>query len=258
MQDIIVEKQNGVTYIRLNRPTVYNSFNRNMALEVQSALDECQHDATVRCVVLTGNGKAFSAGQDLNEVVAPDGPSLPTILREHYNPIISKIRSLQKPVVAAVNGVAAGAGANIALSCDITIAATSASFIQAFSKIGLIPDSGGTYFLPRLIGLQRATALAMLGEKIIANDAVSMGLIFKAVPDDMLHAQVAQLAEQLAQMPTKALWYTKHAINQSLYNNLDQQLAVEDELQYAAGLTHDYHEGVQAFLEKRKPVFVRN
>lgn len=184
MSSILFGIENNVAHIALNRPDKYNAFNREMALRLQNHLDACAGDASVRCVYITGAGKAFSAGQDLDEVTAPDGPDITKILAQHYNPIITRIRALQKPVVAAVNGVAAGAGANIALCCDVVVAAQSASFIQAFSKIGLIPDSGGTYFLPRLVGWQKASALMLLGDKVTATEAVGMNMIYKVLPDD--------------------------------------------------------------------------
>lgn len=247
--------ENGVLELRFNRQEVFNSFNRDMALELQRALDEAENNDEVRCIVLTGSGKAFCAGQDLAEVMDPNGPELTSIVREHYNPIVMRIRNIEKPFVGAVNGVAAGAGANIALACDICVAAESASFIQAFSKIGLIPDSGGTYFLPRIIGLQRATALAFLGDKVAARDAVSMGMIYAAYPDEHFSNEVKALATKLAAMPTKGLGLTKRAFNEGLSNTLKQQLDVEERLQTEAGQTYDYNEGVSAFLEKRKPSF---
>jgi 2-(1,2-epoxy-1,2-dihydrophenyl)acetyl-CoA isomerase len=255
MQNIIFEIKETYAIIRLNRPAVFNSFNRAMALEVQAALDECADNQAIRAVMLIGEGRAFCAGQDLGEIVAPDGPSLPTILQEHYNPIITRIRSLQKPVVAAVNGVAAGAGANIALACDVTVATASASFIQAFSKIGLIPDSGGTFFLPRLIGFQKASALMLLGDKISATDAERMGMIYKVLPDESFLAEAENITKTLSQMPTRGLWLTKQALNESMTNNIEQQLVVEDKYQTEASLTADYKEGVNAFLEKRKAEF---
>ena len=254
-ETILFEKIGNVAKISLNRPKVYNSFNREMALALQDRLKKCKEDAEVRAIYLTGEGKAFCAGQDLQEVTGENAPSLTTILSEHYNPIITRIREIERPVVAAVNGVAAGAGANIALACDVVVATESASFIQAFSKIGLIPDSGGTFFLPRLIGWQRASALMMLGEKVSAKDAEAMGMIYKVFADAEFAEASWQLAETLSQMPTKGLGYTKRALNQSLSSDLDRQLAIEDELQSAAGQTKDYEEGVQAFLEKRKPNF---
>ncbi|MCB9276913.1 MAG: 2-(1,2-epoxy-1,2-dihydrophenyl)acetyl-CoA isomerase [Lewinellaceae bacterium] len=257
MQDnsILFEIKNQVGLITLNRPKVYNSFNREMSLSLQAALGQCKDDAEVRAIYITGAGKAFSAGQDLQEVTAEDGPELSTILTEHFNPIIIQVWEIEKPIVAAVNGVAAGAGANIALACDIVVAAESASFIQAFSKIGLIPDSGGTFFLPRLVGYQKASALMMLGEQVSARDAEQMGMLYKVFSDKTFAAESLKLAETLAQMPTKAIGYIKRALNYSLTNDLATQLAIEDQLQSAAGQTHDYKEGVQAFLEKRKPVF---
>lgn len=253
---ILFEKIGKVAKIKLNRPQVYNSFNHEMALALQECLDECKADSEVRAIYLTGEGKAFCAGQDLQEVISENAPALTTILSEHYNPIIARIRAIEKPIVAAVNGVAAGAGANIALACDVVVATESASFIQAFSKIGLIPDSGGTFFLPRLVGWQRAAALMMLGDKVAAKEAEGMGMIYKVFSDAAFAEASWQLAETLSNMPTKGLGYTKRALNQSFTNSLSQQLAVEDELQTAAGLTKDYSEGVQAFLEKRKPNFI--
>jgi 2-(1,2-epoxy-1,2-dihydrophenyl)acetyl-CoA isomerase len=255
MEHINFAIEEGVAIIQLNRPKVYNSFNRAMALEVQSALDQCAENKDVRCICITGSGKAFSAGQDLQEIIAEDGPDLPVILKEHYNPIIERIVAIEKPIVAAINGVAAGAGANIALACDITIAKSSATFIQAFSKIGLIPDSAGTYFLPRIVGRSKAMALAMLGDKVTAEDAEKMGMIYKVVQDELFEDDIKKVCLKLAKMPTLGLGLTKRAINQSYSNNVHQQLALEDELQTKAGLSEDYGEGVRAFLEKRKPVF---
>lgn len=249
------EIKDGVCTLRMNRPEKFNSFVREMALDLQAKLDRASEDAAVRCIVLTGVGKAFCAGQDLAEATDPNGPELSSIVSEHYNPIIQRIRRIEKPIIAAVNGVAAGAGANIALACDIVIATESASFIQAFSKIGLIPDSGGTFFLPRLVGWQRASALMMTGEKVMAKDAVDMGMIYKAVANEEFEATIAQMANTLASMPTKALGLTKRALNQSVNNSLTQQLDLEDELQSQAGGTDDYAEGTAAFLEKRKPEF---
>ncbi len=252
---IIFHVAGGVARLTLNRPQVYNSFNRAMAFQLIEYLDNCAADSAIRAVWLSGAGKAFCAGQDLQEVVDPNGPSLTNILKEHYNPIVARMRSMEKPVVCAVNGVAAGAGANIALACDITLAAESASFIQAFSKIGLIPDSGGTFFLPRLIGFQKASALAMLGDRVSAADAERMGMIYKTLPDDQLEAESLRIAQTLAQMPTKALGLIKRAFNASMSNDLSAQLQLEEELQTTAGRTRDFEEGVQAFLEKRKPEF---
>ena len=258
MQEILTHLENGVLTLTLNRPSVFNSFNRSMALQLQAELDRCSADDDVRAVVLTGEGKAFCAGQDLAEATDPHGPALQEIVGKHYNPIILKIRALEKPVIAAVNGVAAGAGANIALACDLVIAKESAAFIQAFSKIGLIPDSGGTFFLPRLVGMQKALALMMTGEKVAAKDAEQMNMIYKAVPDIEFESMVTQLAQQLAKMPTKALGLTKKAVDAGFNQDLGAQLALEEKLQTQAGQTHDFKEGVQAFLEKRSPEFKGN
>ncbi|HTA62094.1 MAG TPA: enoyl-CoA hydratase-related protein [Bacteroidia bacterium] len=245
----------GVLKLSLNRPDKFNSFNRAMALELQQQLDKAASDDSVRCVLLTGEGKAFCAGQDLSEATDPQGPGIKNIVVEHYNPIILKIRNLEKPVVCAVNGVAAGAGANIALACDVVVAAQSSSFIQAFSKIGLIPDSGGTFFLPRIIGFQKALALALLGDKVTATDALQMGMIYKMIADENLQNEAMLLAETLANMPTKGLGLTKKMYNQGAFNSLEEQLKAEGIAQITAASTYDYKEGVQAFLEKRKPVF---
>ncbi len=255
MEHILFSIENAVAHITFNRPQVFNSMNHAMRQEILEALATCESDSGIRAVYLTGSGKAFCAGEDLQEVVDPNGPSLTEIISTGYNPIVLKIRNLEKPVVAAVNGVAAGAGANIALACDITVATQSASFTQAFSKIGLIPDSGGTWTLPRLIGMQRATALMMLSDKISASEAAAMGMIWKVFPDECFVDDSLKLAEILAQMPTKGLALTKQALNQSFSNDFSAQLALEDKLQTTAGETYDYREGVAAFLEKRKPVF---
>jgi 2-(1,2-epoxy-1,2-dihydrophenyl)acetyl-CoA isomerase len=210
----------------------------------------------VRCVVITGAGKAFCAGQDIAEINSPNPPTFTAILDDGYGPIVQKIRNMPKPVVAAVNGVAAGAGANIALACDIVVATQSASFIQAFSKIGLIPDSGGTYTLPRLVGLARATALMMTGEKVSAQQAEAMGMIYKCVPDEVFMATVEQLSQTLSMMPTKALGIIKRSLDASATNSFDGQLALETHLQGEAADSHDYREGIAAFTEKRAPRFI--
>lgn len=249
------EKAKGVLKLTLNRPDKYNSFVREMALALQDELRQAAADEGIRAIYLTGNGKAFCAGQDLAEATDPNGPELTKIVTEHYNPIILQIRSLEKPVVCAVNGVAAGAGANIALAGDVCVAAESASFIQAFSKIGLIPDSGGTYTLPRLIGQQKASALMMLGDKVSATAAEQMGMIYKVFPDAEFEEASMKIAQTLAQMPTLALARTKELLNRSFENNLEDQLNLEDRYQTECGQSHDYAEGTKAFLEKRKPVF---
>lgn len=255
MSSILFEIKNSIAHITLNRPEVFNSFNREMALLLQEKLTNCEKDKSIRTVYITGTGKAFSAGQDLGELTGENAIKMEVILIEHFNPIISQIRKLKKPVVAAVNGVAAGAGANIALCCDVVVAAESASFIQAFSKIGLIPDSGGTFFLPRLIGFQKASAIMMLGDKIPAAEADRLGMIYKMLPDENFQEEALKYATTLAAMPTKGLGYTKQALNNSMTNSLFAQLKQEDSLQYKAAHTADYTEGVNAFLEKRKPVF---
>ena len=208
-----------------------------------------------RCVLITGAGKAFSSGQDLAEVMDENAPPMDKAVSENYNPVINKIRSLSKPVLAVVNGIAAGAGANIALCCDVVIAAESASFIQAFSKIGLIPDCGGTFFLPRLIGFQKASALMMLGDKIFAPEAERMGMIYKYFPDDTLISEAEKIAYQLSKSATRALSFTKEALNKSFHQDLDQQLQTEDLLQQKSASTNDFKEGIAAFIEKRKAEF---
>lgn len=255
MSSILFEIKNAVAYITLNRPDKFNSFNREMALLMQAKLDEAAASDEVRSIYITGSGKAFCAGQDISELVGDEKIEIKQILAEHYNPIVKRIRKMEKPVVAAINGVAAGAGANIALCCDIVVAAESASFIQAFSKIGLIPDSGGTFTLPRLIGWQKASALMMTGDKVSAADAEKMGMIYKVFTNEIFEEESKKIAETLSQMPTKALAYTKHALNQSFFNHWDQQLSFEDHNQQKAARTEDYAEGINAFLEKRKPVF---
>ncbi len=246
--------EDGVGRIVLNRPETLNSFNRAMGKEVQDALDVCASDKNIRAIYITGEGRAFCAGQDLQEAVAP-GTKIKDIVHATYNPIIQKIRNIEKPVICAVNGVAAGAGANIAFACDITFAGENASFIQSFINIGLIPDSAGTFFLPRLAGLQRAAAMAMLAEKIKAQQAMEFGLIWKAVADDKLQEEAFGIARKLAAMPTKGLGLTKRLLNQSLSSDLEKQLFAEGKLQEEAGNSYDHREGVKAFLEKRKPVF---
>ncbi len=255
MSSILFEIKNGIAFITLNRPEKFNSFNREMALSLQEKLKKADADKEVRCLYITGEGKAFCAGQDLAEVVDANGPGMDKILVEHFNPIITLIRNLSKPVVAAVNGVAAGAGANIALCCDVVVASESSSFIQAFSKIGLIPDSSGTFFLPRLIGFQKASALMMLGDKVNAIEAEKIGMVYKVFPDGSFKEESIKIASTLSALPTKALYFIKQALNNSLSQNLEQQLKTEDEFQQKAAATGDFKEGVNAFLEKRQPVF---
>jgi len=255
MSSILFEIKNSIAFITFNRPEKFNSFNREMALGLHKRLDEANENKSIRCVYITGTGKAFSAGQDLTEIVEANAPAIEKNLSEYYNPIISRIRNLNKPVIAAVNGVAAGAGANIALCCDIVLAKESATFIQAFSKIGLVPDSGGTFFLPRLIGFQKASALMMLGDKTSSEEAERIGMIYKVFADDAFEKESLKIAETLAQMPTQGLAYTKKILNASLSNDLQQQLKAEDLFQQKAAATSDFKEGVKAFLEKRIPVF---
>ncbi len=254
MSSILFHIQDAVGFITLNRPEKFNSFNRDMALQLQEKLDACMSDE-IRAVYITGSGKAFSAGQDISELVGENRIEIKQILAEHYNPIVTRIRKLEKPVIAAVNGVAAGAGANMALCCDVVVAAAGASFIQAFSKIGLIPDSGGTYFLPRLIGWQKASALAMLGDKVPASEAERIGMIYKVIPDEQFETESKKMVATLAAMPTKGLAYTKQLLNMSFHTDYIEQLAEEDVFQQRAANTDDYKEGINAFLEKRQPVF---
>jgi 2-(1,2-epoxy-1,2-dihydrophenyl)acetyl-CoA isomerase len=256
MSSILFEIKNSVAVITLNRPDKFNSFNREMALLMQKYLDECAILSTIRAVLITGNGKAFSAGQDIAELTGENPLGIEVILVEHFNPIVTRIRNLQMPVIAAVNGVAAGAGANIALCCDVVLASSTASFIQAFSKIGLIPDSGGTYFLPRLIGFQKASALMMTGDKVTAVEAERMGMIYKVIDEATFADEAYAQALTLAHMPTKGLAYTKMALNNSIHANFHEQLLEEDRLQRKAAGTVDYKEGITAFVEKRKANFI--
>jgi len=254
-EDILLEKKNGIARITLNRPDKLNAFNRSLAHGLQDQIKNCDEDNDIRCVVLTGSGRAFSSGQDLSEFPGGKLPDFEKVIDEYYNPVIRLLKSIRKPVLCAVNGIAAGAGANIALSCDIVVAAASASFVQAFSKIGLIPDCGGTYFLPRLAGLQKATAFMMLGDKISAAEAEKYGMIYKFYEDGLFENSVNQIAASLSTLPTKALMLTRTALMQSFTNSLEEQLELEKKLQDQAGHTDDFKEGVTAFFEKRLPVF---
>ncbi len=256
---IIQSADQGVSTITLNRPDVLNAFNGRMARELQQALAYAAGDADIRAVLLTGGGRAFCAGQDLGEAMGSGTDAskadLGEIVRTSYNPIVFAIRQMEKPVVCAVNGVAAGAGANLAFACDLVVASEDASFVQSFSKIGLVPDTSGTFFLPRLVGTARATALMFLAEKVGAQKALEWGMIYQVVPAQVLLEAGTSLAKQLAAMPTRSLALAKKAINASFENDLAAQLALEEDLQRQAGHTADYAEGVRAFLEKRKPVF---
>jgi 2-(1,2-epoxy-1,2-dihydrophenyl)acetyl-CoA isomerase len=255
---LLVARANGVLTLTLNRPDVLNSFTRTMAAALQAALAEAAADDAVRAVVITGAGRGFCAGQDLAEALPRDGgpiPDIGEIVAECYNPIIRAIRTLEKPVLCAVNGIAAGAGANLAFACDLTIAADSASFVESFAKLGLIPDTSGTFFVPRLVGMQRATGMFFLAEKMPAAKAKDWGLIWDVVPAAELMATVTTLAEQLASQATRGFGLTKRALNASFANGLDAQLDVEAQAMHEAGRTADYAEGVRAFLEKRAPVY---
>jgi 2-(1,2-epoxy-1,2-dihydrophenyl)acetyl-CoA isomerase len=257
MSDILFEAAEGVATITLNRPDVLNSFTRSMAAQLRDALARVAGDDELRAVVLTGAGRGFCAGQDLSEAMPSGGvmPDLGDIVRASYNPVIRAIRTLEKPVVCAVNGVAAGAGANLAYACDILFAAEGATFIQSFAKIGVIPDSGGTFILPRIVGLHRATVMTMLAEKMTADQARDWGMVYMVVQPEVLLETAVGTARQLAKQPTRALGLIKRGFNKSLGVDLDAQLDYEEELQREAGATLDYAEGVRAFLEKRKPVF---
>ncbi len=246
----------GVAVLKLNRPDALNSFTAEMHGEVREVLEQAAADKSVRAVLLTGNGRGFCAGQDLNDRAVAPGESMPDLgdsVENYYNPLIRLLTTMEKPVICAVNGVAAGAGANIALACDIVIAARSASFIESFSKLGLIPDSGGTWHLPRVVGLARAKGLAMLGPKVPAEQAEAWGMIWQVVDDEELMDTALGLARQMATQPTRGFAFTKQAFAASAVNSLDQQLDLERDLMRAAGKTHDYQEGVKAFLEKRPP-----
>ncbi len=254
---VTFEKIGHIGKICLNRPDKYNSFVREMAMDCLAYLNTCEKDNDIRAIYLTGIGKAFCAGQDLKEALDPDnGLDLNRIVTEHYNPLARKIFNIEKPVIAGVNGVAAGAGANLALLCDIVVASESASFIQAFSSIGLIPDTGGTYSLPRLVGFQKALALTLLGEKVPAVEAERIGMIYKYFPDASFEKDAWAIVEKVSKMPTQGLALTKKAYNLGLCNSFEDQLEVERQLQVQAGNTHDYKEGTAAFVEKRKPTFI--
>ena len=254
-ETILFDIDAGVATLTLNRPDVLNSFNAQMHEEIRAALKQVGENDEVRAMLLTGAGRAFSAGQDLGDRAVGAPADLAESLEKNYNRLVRSLRELELPAVCAVNGVAAGAGANIALACDIVLAARSADFIQAFVRIGLVPDAGGSYILPRLVGRARATALAMLGEKLPAETAEGWGLIWKCVDDDALAGEAKALAERLAKQPTRALALMKRALNASFENSLSQQLDLERDLQSIASKSADFKEGVAAFLEKRPAVF---
>ena len=255
---ILLSISDGVAEVTLNRPDKLNSFTRVMHAELRAALSAIRHDTSVRAILLTGAGRGFCAGQDLDDVIDPSTGKPGTVsntLMEDYNPLIRTLHEVPLPVVCAVNGVAAGAGANIALACDLVLAARSAVFLQAFAKIGLVPDAGGSYFLPRLVGMARAMGLAMLAEKLPAETALQWGLIWQVVDDARLMEEARLLARRLATQPTVALGLIKRELHASSRNSLTEQLALEADLQSTAAQSHDYHEGVAAFLAKRQPVF---
>ncbi|MGQ0649973.1 MAG: 2-(1,2-epoxy-1,2-dihydrophenyl)acetyl-CoA isomerase PaaG [Gemmatimonadaceae bacterium] len=254
---ILSERQGGVLRITLNRPDVLNAFNLEMARSLQRVLADAATDPGIRALLITGNGRGFCAGQDLASVPTDDVATLDLgkVIHDQYYPIITGLRALQKPVVCAVNGVAAGAGASLAFACDIVLASSEASFIQSFTKIGLVPDSGGTWSLPRLVGMARASALMILGDKLSAVQAREWGLIWQVHDPAELLEKASALAASLATQPTRALGFTKRLLDASFGNDLEQQLALEEELQREAGRSSDFSEGVRAFLEKRKPVF---
>ncbi len=255
---ILYESRGGVGRLTLNRPDRLNSFNDAMHAEVRDALAAARGDASVRVLLLTGAGRGFCAGQDLSDrAVAPGGApvDLGASIDRNYKPLVLALRSMPVPTVCAVNGVAAGAGANLALACDIVVATRSASFIQAFCRIGLVPDSGGTYWLPRLVGTARAIGLAMLGDKVSAEQAAAWGMIWQAVDDAAFGEAVEKLLAQLAAAPTKGLVATRRAIHASSSNALEAQLDLERDLQRELGYGEDYREGVAAFVEKRAPRF---
>lgn len=250
-------RDGGVARVALNRPDKLNSFTRQMHADLREAIGECERDDGIRAVILTGNGRGFCAGQDLADLSFEPGnmTDLGALIEDNFNPLIRRIQALPKPVIARVQGIAAGAGANLALACDLVVAGRSASFLQAFVNIGLVPDSGGTWFLPHRIGVARAMGLAMLGEKLGAEQAAQWGLIWRCVDDDKLDGEVGALATRLAAMPTRALAAIKNSIHAALTNGLSAQLDMERDLQSALGASHDYAEGVNAFLQKRAPKF---
>ena len=258
-ETILFKIEAGVATLTLNRPDKLNSFNTAMHEELRDALEKVEvPENGVRCLLITGAGKGFSAGQDLSDrAIAPgaEAPNLGESLEQRYNPLARKLKSLAMPVICAVNGVAAGAGANIALACDIVIASRNASFIQAFCKIGLVPDSGGSWSLPRLVGHARAMSLSLLGDKVCADQAEQWGMIYRAVEPESLMAEASRLAARLAAQPTAGLGLIKRAIHASASNSFDEQLDLERDLQTIAGRTADYREGVRAFTEKRAPKF---
>jgi len=258
-ETITYEKSEGVAIITLNRPDVLNAVNEKMGQELLDSLRAAERDSEVRCVVITGKGRAFCAGEDIQDLRGDYergvNPKLGQRLLHKYNPIIRRIRQMEKPVIAAVNGVAAGAGAGIAYSCDLRIASDTAKFIQAFIRVGLAPDSGTSFFLPRLVGFSKAMELALTGEELASKDAERFGLVSKVVPTDQLMTMTKEIANRLATGPTKAIGLTKRALNKSISSDLETVLDYESYMQEIAGATSDHDEAVKAFFEKRKPIF---
>jgi 2-(1,2-epoxy-1,2-dihydrophenyl)acetyl-CoA isomerase len=256
---LLFEKKNGYAIITLNRPDKLNAFNDELTFQLQDALKEAEKDTAVRAVIIAGAGRGFCSGQDLaNRTFSDDSkqkPSLSDSIRRRYNPIILKIRRIEKPIVAAINGVAAGAGASLAFACDIKVAADNATFVQSFSKVGLVPDSGATFVLPRLIGLTKAFELMVTADKIDAQEALRLGLINRVVPGDQVMKEAEEWAAKLAQGPTKAFGLTKRAVNRSIFPDLEELLDNEAYLQEIAGRSDDFQEGVKAFMEKRSPAY---
>jgi len=255
-QNILFETQDNIAEIKLNRPQLLNSFNYEMADEFLDALKKCAKNKKIRAIIITGTGRGFCAGQDLEEATRKNGPTIDNIIDHTYNPIIKMITSIEKPIICYVNGIAAGAGANLAISCDITFAASSAKFIQSFVNIGLVPDSGGTYNLPRLIGKQRAAALMFSGEKISSAEAEKIGMIYKSVDDENGYQITLDFAKKISEKPTKSIGLIKNLLNLSNTNNLSEQLELEKKYQITAANSTDHKEGVKAFFEKRKPKYI--
>jgi 2-(1,2-epoxy-1,2-dihydrophenyl)acetyl-CoA isomerase len=255
-QNILFETQDNIAEIKLNRPQLLNSFNYEMADEFLDALKKCAKNKKIRAIIITGTGRGFCAGQDLEEATRKNGPTIDNIIDHTYNPIIKMITSIEKPIICYVNGIAAGAGANLAISCDITFAASSAKFIQSFVNIGLVPDSGGTYNLPRLIGKQKAAGLMFSGEKISSAEAEKIGMIYKSVDDENGYQITLDFAKKISEKPTKSIGLIKNLLNLSNTNNLSEQLELEKKYQITAANSTDHKEGVKAFFEKRKPKYI--
>jgi 2-(1,2-epoxy-1,2-dihydrophenyl)acetyl-CoA isomerase len=255
-QNILFETQDNIAEIKLNRPQLLNSFNYEMADEFLDALGKCDKSKKIRAIVITGIGRGFCAGQDLEEATRKNGPTIDAIIDHTYNPIVKKIINLKKPIICYVNGIAAGAGANLAISCDVTFAASSAKFIQSFINIGLVPDSGGTYNLPRLIGKQRAAGLMFSGEKISSSEAEKIGMIYKSVDDENGYQVTLDFTKKISEKPTKSIGLIKKLLNKSNRNSIAEQLELEKKYQITAANSSDHKEGVKAFFEKRKPKYV--